>query len=68
MVCACGVIILPARGVGECVVCVVYELEFTGSCWSFGGVGGDAVGVGFESGSTDLLVSDLDGKIGFYFL
>jgi len=48
MIDACGIIIFAARGVGECVVSVVYDLEFAGSLGTFWRVGGDAVGVSFE--------------------
>jgi len=49
MIDACGVVVFAARGVGECIVGVVYDLEFAGSLGTFWRVGGDAVGVGFES-------------------
>lgn len=48
MVGARGVVVAAARGVAERVVGVVYLLEFFGAGGAFGGVGGDAVGVGFE--------------------
>lgn len=48
MVGACGVVVAAPRGVGEGEVGIVYELEFAGSLTAFGGLGGDAVGVGFE--------------------
>lgn len=43
-----GLVVFAAAGwVGEGVVGVVDFLEFLGSGWSFGGVGGDSIGVGF---------------------
>lgn len=48
MVCACGVVVSAARGVGEGVVGVVYLLEFLGTGRAFWGVGCYAVGVGFQ--------------------
>ena len=56
MVDACRVVVPTASGVGEGKVGVVYELEFAGSFGAFWGVGGDAVGVGFECCSVRLLV------------
>jgi len=57
MVDAGGVVVAAAGGLGECVVGVVYELEFSGSFGAFGGVGGDAVGVAFECRSRMLLAN-----------
>lgn len=48
MVRACFVVLASARGVGQRVVGVVYELELASSFWAFGGFVGDAVGVRFE--------------------
>ena len=48
MVCACRVVVLAARGVGEGVVGVVYLLEFFGPGRAFWGVRCYAVGVGFQ--------------------
>ena len=57
MVCACGVVVSTAGGVRKREVGVVYELEFAGSFGAFWGVGWDAVGVGFEGCSGELLVT-----------
>ena len=57
MVGACGVVVSTAGGVGEREVGVVYELEFAGSFGAFWGIGWDAVGVGFEGCSEELLVT-----------
>ena len=43
-----GVVVAAAGRVGEGVVGVVYALEFLGAGGAFGGVGGDAVRVGFQ--------------------
>ena len=59
MVGACGVVVAPARGIGEGVVGVIYLLKFLGASWALRGVGGDAVGMGFESLSTIGAVSGL---------
>jgi hypothetical protein len=45
IVCACGVVFAAARGIGECVVCVVDGLEALCAGCALGRVGGDAVGV-----------------------
>lgn len=45
-----GVVLAPPAGVGERVVGVVYGLELLCAGGALGGVGGDAVGVGFEGG------------------
>lgn len=55
MVYTCGVVVLAASGVGEGIVGVVYELEFTGAFLSFGGAFWNAVGVSFECCSGVLL-------------
>jgi len=47
MVRACGIVVAPARRVGKGVVGVIYLLEFPGACGALGGVGRDAVGMGF---------------------
>ena len=47
MVSARGVVVAAAGGVGEREVGVVDLLEFLGAGRAFGGVGGDAVGMGF---------------------
>lgn len=47
VVVAGGVVVAAAGGVREGEVGVVYLLEFFGAGGAFGGVGGDAVGVGF---------------------
>jgi hypothetical protein len=54
---ACGVVVLTTGGVREREVGVVYELEFAGSFGAFWGIGWDAVGVGFEGCSGELLVT-----------
>ena len=46
-----GVVVPPPVGVGERVVGVVYGLELFGARGPLGGVGGDAVRVGFEGSS-----------------
>ena len=57
MIDSCGVVVPTTGGFGECVVGVVYELEFTGAFCAFGRVCWDAVGVGFECCSgADVLV------------
>ena len=43
-----GVVVSSARGFGEGIVCVVYELEFTCSFRTFGRIDGDTIGVCFE--------------------
>lgn len=48
MVDSSGIIIASARGFRECVVCIVYKLEFSGSFWSFWRVDWYAIGVGFQ--------------------
>lgn len=55
-----GVVVFAAGGVGEGVVGVVYELEFAGSFCAFWRVGGNAVGVGFESCSGRELVGEVE--------
>ena len=48
MVDARGIVVFATGGVGQGVVGVVYELKFTGSFFSFGGVGCYSIRVGFE--------------------
>ena len=55
MVGARGVVVTAAGGVAERVIGVIYPLEFLGAGWTFRGVGGNAVGVGFERLSVILL-------------
>ena len=43
-----GIVVAAAGGLREGVVGVIYLLEFLGAGGAFGGVGGDAVGVGFQ--------------------
>lgn len=43
-----GVVVFTTGGVGECVVSVVYQLEFAGSFFAFGRVCWYSIGVGFE--------------------
>ena len=43
-----GVVVAPARGFGEGIVCVVDLLEFLGARGAFGRIGGDAVRVRFQ--------------------
>lgn len=52
---ACGIVVSAARGLGEGIIGVVYDLEFSSSFSTFWGVGGDAVGVGFECSSGEVL-------------
>jgi hypothetical protein len=54
---ACGVVVSTAGGIREREVGVIYELEFAGSFGAFWGIGWDAVGVGFEGCSRELLVT-----------
>lgn len=54
-----GVVVAPAGGVGECIVGVVYFLEFLCAGSALGGVGGDAVGVGFEGLSRREVFSEI---------
>jgi hypothetical protein len=54
---ACRVVVSTAGGFGKREVGVVYELEFAGSFGAFWGIGWDAVGVGFEGCSGELLVT-----------
>jgi hypothetical protein len=56
VVCACGIILAPARGIGEGIVCVIYELKLAGSFGAFWGFVGNTVRVGFECCSVILLV------------
>jgi len=53
MIDACGVVVFATGGVRECIVGVIYDLEFAGSLGTFWRVGGDAVGVGFEGCSRE---------------
>lgn len=50
-----GVVVAAAGWVGECVIGVVYDLEFARPFGAFWGVGGDAVGVGFQGCSERVL-------------
>lgn len=60
IVCACGVVLAAARGVGESVVCIVDGLEALCAGCALGRVGGDAVRVvlqgGFFVGIANLLL------------
>jgi hypothetical protein len=51
-----SIVVAAASGVAECIVGVVYLLEFLGSRNALGGVGRDAVGVVLQGCSMDLLV------------
>lgn len=42
------VVVTPAGRVRQCVIGVVYSLEFLRACGALGGVGGNAVRVGFK--------------------
>ncbi len=55
MVCACGIIVAATRAVGEGVVGIVYELEFTSSFGAFWGIGWDTIGMCFECCAVVLL-------------
>ena len=48
MVGTCGVVVAATGRVREGIICIVDLLELLRAGWAFGGVGGDAVGVGFE--------------------
>lgn len=47
MIGASGIVVAAAGRVRECVVGIVYLLEFLGTGRAFGGVGGYTIGVGF---------------------
>lgn len=49
MIRAGRVVIASAGGIAKSVVGVVYLLKFRRAGWTFRGVGGDTVGVGFQS-------------------
>lgn len=55
---SCGIVVSAAGWVGEGVVGVVYELEFSGSLRAFWGICWDAVGVGSKCCSVELLVRE----------
>ena len=44
MVDACCIVVAASCGVPECVVGIIYYLEFLGAFGAFWGLGGDAVG------------------------
>ena len=57
MVGAGVVVVAAARGIGKCVVGVIYFLKLLGASRAFGGVGRDAVGMGFQGLSAPMMVS-----------
>lgn len=55
MVCARGIVVAATRDIGEGIVGVVYELEFTGSFSAFWGIDWDTIGMCFECCAIGML-------------